>query len=267
MTHYHLIGIGGTGLSAIARILFEKGHQVSGSDMVLSPLAENFIEMGIKVDIGHDANNVAGADVVIHSSAIPTSNPEIQAALSAGIPVLKRKDFLPTLTENKKVIAVAGTHGKTTTTAMIAWCLSKLGEDPSYVVGGTIKNLGNNAHAGQGDYFVIEADEYDYMFHGLTPDILIVTNIEYDHPDCFPTELEYQKAFFDLINKIKTGGTLIAFSDNPAVKQLLGKAKEKVNVITYGSGEGCTYRIGSIHHVAENGIEFSLFHAYRKDVI
>ena len=159
MTHYHLIGIGGTGLSAIAHVLLERGNVVSGSDNLLSPLAQELIDLGISVSIGHNENNITGADIIIRSSAIPDNNSEVKAALATGIPILKRRDFLSKLTAGSTVIAIAGTHGKTTTTAMVAWCLSSLGNDPSYVIGGSSKNLGNNAHAGRGKYFVIEADE------------------------------------------------------------------------------------------------------------
>jgi len=188
MTHYYFIGIGGTGLSPIARVLTEQGHQVSGSDLNFSPMAKELQEMGVKVTIGHDAANITGVDMIIRSSAVPDSNVEVIAGRNAHIPVLKRSEFLPLLIGKKDTIAVAGTHGKTTTTAMIALCLMDAGLDPSFVIGGVSKNLGTNAHSGEGKYFVIEADEYDRMFLGLNPKILVVTHIEYDHPDCFRSE-------------------------------------------------------------------------------
>lgn len=261
MAHYHLIGIGGTGLSAIARVLFEKGSTVSGSDMLLSPLAQELIDLGISVFIGHHKNNISGADIVIRSSAIPGSNPEVKAALAADIPVLKRREFLAELTAGSKVIAVAGTHGKTTTTAMISWCLSALGSDPSYVIGGSAKNLGGNAHAGKGKYFVIEADEYDRMFLGLTPDILVITNIEHDHPDCFPTAEEYLDSFLELIRKIKSNGTLIVCADNSGINQLLAKMERKQKTITYGTSSKCDYKIDNIHHTPGCGVDFILENA------
>lgn len=158
MKHFHFIGIGGTGLSAIARVLLERGAQVSGSDLVLSPNAQELAAMGVKVTIGHAKENIAGADIVIRSSAIPPENIEIVTAIAKGIPVMKRSQFLGELTHGKKVIAVAGTHGKTTTSAMITWALTRLGQDPSYIVGSEVKNLKSNAHHGNGEYFVIEAD-------------------------------------------------------------------------------------------------------------
>lgn len=258
MTHYHLIGIGGTGLSPIARVLLERGHQVSGSDMLLSPMAQELRELGARVLIGHDAGNIAGADVVIRSSAIPDSNPEVAAALQAGIPVLKRVDFLKDLTAGQQVIAVAGTHGKTTTTAMLAWCLQQLGVDPSFVVGGQVKDLHKNAHAGQGDYFVIEADEYDGMFLGLRPDYLVVTNIEHDHPDCYPTPASYFQAFLKLARLVQPGGKLVACADHPRAAELMGLVNTALTVIPYGTAPDLPYRLSSIHHDHGCGVVFDL---------
>jgi len=258
MAHYHFIGIGGTGLSPIARVLLERGHQVSGSDLILSPSAQELRDMGIIVSIGHDAANINNADVIIRSSAIPDANVEVVAGKAAGIPVIKRVDFLTELTAGKKVIAVAGTHGKTTTTAMIAWCLSQIGLDPSYVIGGISKNLGKNAHAGSGDYFVIEADEYDGMFLGLKPDVLIVTIVEHDHPDCYPTLESYFDAFRKLIGLIKPGGLLIADGDQPGVRRLLDASDPSLQKITYGTGGSADYLIENVRHSSGCGVSFDL---------
>jgi UDP-N-acetylmuramate--alanine ligase len=263
MMHYHLIGIGGTGLSAIARVLFEKGNIVSGSDMQVSPLTQELIDLGIQVFIGHNAKNIAGADLIIRSSAIPDNNPEIIAALDANIPLLKRREFLSELTAGLKVLAIAGTHGKTTTTSMIVWCLSEMGLDPSYVVGGTVKNLAKNAHSGKGKYFVIEADEYDRMFLGLNPDILVITNIEHDHPDCFPTEESYFDAFYELSQNVKPTGKIIAFTDDPGVLSLLKKINGKKEYITYGTSPESDFGIENIAHKPGHGVTFDLrSHAY-----
>jgi UDP-N-acetylmuramate--alanine ligase len=183
MTHIHLIGIGGTGLSAIARVLLEMGHTVSGSDRVESSTTRELRSAGATVYIGHDPENITGSNLVVRSSAIPDDNPEVAAARELRIAVLKRADFLSSLMKGKVCVAVAGTHGKTTTSAMIAWMLTALNQDPSYIVGGVLANLGTNAHSGNGSVFVIEADEYDRMFLGLLPTIEVVTNIEHDHPD------------------------------------------------------------------------------------
>jgi UDP-N-acetylmuramate--alanine ligase len=225
MEHIHLIGIGGTGLSAIARVLLEKGYAVSGSDRAVSPLAEDLRAAGARIYGGHQAANVQGADLVIRSSAIPDDNPEVQAALAAGIPVLKRADFLGRLMAGHVGIAVAGTHGKTTTTAMIAWMLTALGEDPSYIIGGVSKNLGSNAHAGSGQAFVIEADEYDLMFLGLRYQAAVVTSIEHDHPDCFPTEQDYFGAFRDFAGLVPGDGALFICSDDPQAGCLLNELR------------------------------------------
>lgn len=260
MAHYHFIGIGGTGLSPIAKVLLEKGHQVSGSDLVMSPMAKELSDMGVKVSIGHDEKNVFGSDLIIRSSAIPDLNVEVMAGLNAHVPVVKRSEFLEYLTDEKEVIAIAGTHGKTTTTAMAAFCLAEYGEDPSYVIGGISKNLGTNAHAGKGKYFVIEADEYDHMFLGLTPSILVVTNIEHDHPDCFPTPEEYFQAFADLTGKIQQNGLFVACIDHPGVQNLLATAGSHVKTVTYGKEEKSDFRISDIHHDPGCGVSFRVHH-------
>src|SRR5512138_533026 len=196
MTHVHFIGIGGSGLSAIARLLLESGYTVSGSDRALTPFADEVRKAGASVYVGHHPRNIEGADWVVRSSAITEDNPEVQAAKRMKIPVYKRADFLGELMADKKGIAIAGTHGKTTTTAMTAWVLSELGRDPSFIAGGVLNNLKVNAPAGKGSAFVIEADEYDNMFLGLKPQIEVVTSLEHDHPDIFPT-LEAMYASFE----------------------------------------------------------------------
>jgi UDP-N-acetylmuramate--alanine ligase len=235
MTRIHLIGIGGTGLSAIARVLLEMGHTVSGSDRADSLLSRDLQSAGVTVHIGHNPMNITGAELVVRSSAIPDDNPEVAAARAARIPVLKRADFLASLMEGKTVIAIAGTHGKTTTSAMIAWMLSALSQNPSFIVGGVLKNLGTNACYGKGPAFVIEADEYDRMFLGLKPDIEVVTNIEHDHPDCYPTLADLQAAFMEFVQHLPAGGTLIACSEDPGAYALLSQAKNiGKSVIGYG---------------------------------
>ena len=223
----HLIGIGGTGLSAIARVLLESGCQVSGSDQQLSPLARSLQEAGIRVYMGHRAENILGAELVIRSSAIRDDNVEVQAALAAGIPVLKRSDFLGKLMENQFGIAIAGTHGKTTTTAMVAWMLTVLKQDPSYIIGGVALNMGSNAHAGNGQVFVIEADEYDRMFLGLHPKVAVVTNVEHDHPDCYPTAEEFYRAFQDFVRCLAPQGWLAVCVDDLGAARLAEDARQE----------------------------------------
>jgi UDP-N-acetylmuramate--alanine ligase len=235
MTRIHLIGIGGTGLSAIARVLLEMGHTVSGSDRVESSFTRDLQSAGVTISIGHHAENVRDADMVVRSSAIPDGNPEVKAARALRIPVLKRADLLGILMDGKTGIAVAGTHGKTTTTSMIAWMLTTLGLDPSFITGGVLANLGVNARAGKGSTFVIEADEYDHMFLGLKPAIEVVTNIEYDHPDCYPTPTDFQAAFVEFMYRLPSKGTLVACSEDTGARDLMEKAKKLgKTVIPYG---------------------------------
>ncbi len=222
----HLIGIGGSGMSAIALVLLQSGYSVSGSDRQKSPLVQSLEEAGARVYIGHKAEHIHGAQLIVRSSAIRDDNPEVQAGLKAGIPVMKRADFLGRLTEGKRVVAVAGSHGKTTTTAMIAWLLKSLGEDPSYIIGGVSINLGNNAHAGKGGTFVIEADEYDHMFLGLNPDIAVVTNVEHDHPDCYPTPEDFYQAFATFTRRMAADGILIANGEDAGAARLLKETSD-----------------------------------------
>lgn len=242
MTHYHFIGIGGTGLSAIARVLLEKGNEVSGSDRVLSPLARELQDLGVNISIGHDAAHVFGADKVIRSSAVKDDNPEVVAARNAGIPVIKRNEFLRELVGEQRVIAIAGTHGKTTTTSMMAWVLHALGLDPSYVIGSIARDLGTNAHFGSGDWFVIEADEYDNMFLGLDPAFSIVTFMEHDHPDFFPTLDDYRKAFIQFIRRTQAGGTVLLCRDETGSFSLQAEISSLVKARTYGFHPESTYR-------------------------
>jgi len=260
MTHYHFIGIGGTGLSPIARFLLEKGHQVSGSDVHMSPNLQELEKSGVPIFLGHQPHQIEGADVIIRSSAIPDSNVEVQAGMRKGIPVLKRKEILAELTGDKKVIAIAGTHGKTTTTAMTSWCLHSLNLDPSYIIGGISKNLGTNAHAGKGDYFVIEADEYDHMFLGLSPTILVITTIEHDHPDYFPTKEDYFDAFVELVGRIQPKGTLLVYGDHPVSAKLMGISRGDYTKLNYGKSSLCDFQITHVHHQPRGGTGFDLIY-------
>jgi UDP-N-acetylmuramate--alanine ligase len=234
MTSVHFIGIGGSGLSAIARLLLESGYVITGSDREMTSFATDLQKAGATVNVGHDPENISGADWVVRSSAIPDDNPEVIAAHQAGIPVYKRSDFLGRLMDKKVGIAIAGTHGKTTTTAMIAWALTEAGSDPSFIVGSVMLNLGVNAHAGQGNTFVIEADEYDHMFLGLKPRIEVITNLEHDHPDCFPTIEELLQAFNSFVDLLPIDGTLIVSADDPGTASLVTRARNaNKEVIAY----------------------------------
>jgi len=261
MKHVHLIGIGGTGLSAIALLLKEQGYTVTGSDRTLSPLAQQLMDHGVTVFTGHDGQNVQHADIVVRSSAVPDDNPEVIAAIEAGIPVMKRSEFLGGLLEGKNTIAVAGTHGKTTTTAMIAWCLSKMGKDPSYIIGGVAKNLGTNAHAGSGNDFVIEADEYDNMFLGLKPNIEVVCTLEHDHPDFFPTPASYNEAFIRFVQRLVPGGTLITCADDRGAGWLARNHwREDILTQTYGAHAKSDLRASGLAVNTLGGFSFTVTH-------
>ncbi|OGN94478.1 MAG: UDP-N-acetylmuramate--L-alanine ligase [Chloroflexi bacterium RBG_13_50_21] len=230
----HFIGIGGTGLSAIARVLLESGYHVTGSDRALSPLAKNLQAEGVRINIGHRAANIEGAQVVVRSSAIPDDNVEVVEAQKKGIPVLKRSEFLSSLMDEHYGIAVAGTHGKTTTTAMIAWMLTYMKQDPTFIAGGVLVNTGTNAHAGKGQAFVIEADEYDHMFLGLRPKLAVITNIEHDHPDCYPTKEDFFNAFDEFALQVGSDGTLLVCANDHSALRLGRMARQRgQKVYTY----------------------------------
>ncbi len=238
MTQVHFIGIGGSGLSAIARLLLERGYTVTGSDRAFSPLTADLQKIGATIYLGHAAENVSDADWVVRSSAIPDHNPEVLAALGRGIPVYKRADYLGRLMEDKIGIAIAGTHGKTTTSAMLAWTLSQLGQDPSFIVGGVLSNLGVNARSGQGPAFVIEADEYDRMFLGLKPRFEVVTNVEHDHPDSYPTPADFQAAFVDFVKLVPADGALVICGEDMGSNELMAEARHiRKRVVAYRIAE------------------------------
>lgn len=236
--HLHLVGIGGAGMSAIARVLLGRGYRVSGSDRQLNQQTAELQSSGATIYEGHLADHINGADVVVISSAVPADNPEVVAARQLGIPILKRSDLLGQLMDNSIGIAVAGTHGKTTTTGLIATILIEAEMDPTVIVGGVVPSFGSNGRYGEGPYFVVEADEYDHMFLGLRPEVAVITNIEHDHPDMFPTPEAYRSAFHAFVELLPPGGRLIACEDDPGVQQLLAELSlAEVEVTTYGLGK------------------------------
>lgn len=240
----HCLGIGGFGINPIARVMHQMGYRVSGCDMQESALLPPLREMGIPIEIGHDAAHLDRftPDALVVSSAVTPDNVEVRAARERGIPVYKRSDILGVLMQDKIGIAVAGTHGKTTTTAILAHLLSEVGRDPTYIIGGVSRDLGANARAGKGEAFVIEADEYDRMFLGLRPKIIVLTSLEMDHPDMF-SSLEDVRALFDeFIALLPADGKLIACYDDPGVRRIiLDRWKNDQQVLIYGLNMDCEW--------------------------
>lgn len=236
----HIIGIGGTGMSPIAAVLNDMGASVSGSDRAESVYTQDLRSRGIQVMIPQAAENIKDPDLVFYSSAIHDDNPELSEARKRGIPVLKRREFLSFMLAGRKTIAIAGSHGKSTTTSMMTWVLTRLGLAPGFIVGSNMKDLGRNASAGESDYFVIEADEYDNMFLGLEPFAAALTKVEYDHPDCFPTPELYFTAFQNFLNKTTADGFILLNADDPNQQQLTLPAERKA--YRYGMEKACDFR-------------------------
>jgi UDP-N-acetylmuramate--alanine ligase len=240
-TRIHLVGIGGSGLSAIAVLLLELGFSVSGSDQRPNDATVELARRGVKIHRGHHGQQVTGADLLLISSAIPDNNPEVVAARAARIPVLKRQEFLGPLMEGRHGIGIAGTHGKTTTTGMIAVILLRAGFDPSFIIGskvpvGPAEGMPSQAlaaRAGQGP-FVIEADEYEGMFLGLRLEVAVVTNVEWDHVDCYPTPRAFADAFRQFVGHLPQGGLLLLCADDAGALALRDAARPGVTVQTYG---------------------------------
>jgi len=252
----HIVGIGGIGLSAIARVLLARGAQVSGSDLNASPITEELAKLGAKIFIGHRAENVGEVDLVLVTSAAPADNPEIVQAARRGIRIGKRYDFFPELTAGKTTIAVAGTHGKTTTTGMIATILVDADLDPDVIVGGIIPELNGNARAGRGRYFVIEADEYGSAFLGLRPAVAIVTSIEMDHPDIFRDVDAVAQAFREFMALVPRDGLIVGCGDSERVARELQSAAAQT--IQYGFGEPNDWRATGIRLNADGGSDFTV---------
>lgn len=257
--HIHIIGVGGFGMSAIARVLHENGFTVTGSDRAMSDLALALQADGVRVFEGHAAQNTTGAELVLMSSAVPEDNPEVVAARAAHIPVLERRDFIATLTAHRQTIAIAGTHGKTTTTAMLSHVLREAGLEPSYIVGGILGNTGTNAGAGDGDYFIIEADEYGYMFLGLDPQIAVVTNVEYDHPDFFASPDDLLLAFRLFVEQLRPDGTLFAcMNDDVALAIADERRAALMPVQTYSVGNNAADWWASDLTAEKGGMRFTV---------
>lgn len=233
--HVHFIGIGGAGLSAIARIMLERGVTVSGSDGADSPTLASLRDMGATVHVGHAADQVAGAETVVVSTAVREDNPEVVATLAAGARLWPRSAGLASVMAGKRTVAVAGTHGKTTTTSLLTSALLAAGADPTYAVGGDFAASGTNAHDGRGELFVAEADESDGAFLVYRPFGAVVTNVEADHLDHFGTEEAYRAAFDSFLERIEPGGFLVVVVDDPGAADLAVKAEvQGISVLRVG---------------------------------
>ncbi len=255
----HIVGIGGAGMSAIARVLHGRGVAVQGSDRRASSLTAALQVEGIEVAIGHAPEHVWGADLVLASSAVPEDNVELREALARNIPVKRRPDFLGPLTAGYQVIAVAGAHGKTTVTAMISQVMLAAGLDPTYIVGGVITNLDTNAGAGEGPYFVIEADEYRQTFLALEPTIAVVTNVEFDHPDCYPALRHVRFAFGNFVDQVESDGLVIACGDDEIAHALaVSRHASGGQVMFYGrdANEDYVWRACNVEPNDKGGIRF-----------
>ncbi|MGW4381952.1 UDP-N-acetylmuramate--L-alanine ligase [Kitasatospora sp. NPDC004531] len=245
----HFIGIGGAGMSGLAKILAVRGATVSGSDAKESDTVRALRELGATVFVGHAAEHLpAGTSSVVVSSAIRADNPELVAARERGVPVVHRSDALAALMGGRRALAVAGTHGKTTTTSMLAVSLAELGLEPSYAIGGDLDLPGSNAHHGAGEIFVAEADESDRSFHKYAPEVAIVLNVELDHHANYASMEEIYESFETFVGRIVPGGTLVVSADHEGARELTRRVAGRagLNVVTVGAAEDADVRVLSV---------------------
>jgi UDP-N-acetylmuramate--alanine ligase len=246
--HIHFVGIGGAGMSGIAEVLRNLGYLISGSDIADSPTLRRLAELGIQTFVGHAAANVIGADAVVTSTAVQQDNPEVLAARKRKIPIVPRAVMLAELMRLKQGIAIAGTHGKTTTTSLVASILAEGGLDPTFVIGGRLNSAGANAKLGAGDYIVVEADESDASFLNLLPVMAVVTNIDADHMDTYGHDFNrLKKAFLEFLHRMPFYGTAILCIDDEAVRSILPQVQ--CPVTTYGFGEDAQVRAVDVQAV------------------
>ena len=243
--HIHFVGVGGAGMSGIAEVLANQGFEVSGSDLTASATTRRLTEKGVRVTLGHAAENVQGADAVVVSTAVKEDNPEVIAARERHVPIVPRAQMLAELMRLKQGIAIAGTHGKTTTTSLVASCLAEAGLDPTFVIGGRLNSAGANARLGQGDYLVAEADESDASFLFLSPVIAVITNIDQDHMDTYGQDFgKLKQAFVDFVHRLPFYGVAVMCSDDPHVREILPAIAKQV--VTYGFAPGANIRAENI---------------------
>src|ERR1700719_3090346 len=243
----HFVGIGGIGMSGLAEVLANLGYHVQGSDVADSANVRRLRDKGIDVALGHDARNLDGADVVVVSSAVKRDNPELLAARAQRLPVVRRAEMLAELMRLKRCIAVAGTHGKTTTTSLVAALTDAGGFDPTVINGGIINAYGTNARLGEGDWMVVEADESDGTFLRLTADIAIVTDVDPEHLDHFKTFDAVQEAFRAFVENVPFYGFAVMCTDHPVVQALVGRIEDR-RIITYGENPQADVRLADLDH-------------------
>ncbi len=255
--HIHFVGIGGIGMSGIAEVLLNLGYAVSGSDLALSETTQRLQNGGATIFRGHDAAHVAGADVVVVSSAVKPDNPEVLMARERRIPVIPRAEMLAELMRMKYGVAVAGTHGKTTTTSLIATILAQGGLDPTVVIGGRLNSLGSNAQLGQGDYLVAEADESDGSFLLLSPTIGVVTTLDAEHLDYYRDLSAIQDAFVQFVNRVPFYGCSVICLDQPHIQSIVPRMKKRY--VTYGMISQADYVVREIDFVGTRS-RFDVYH-------
>src|SRR5882672_6637788 len=244
----HFVGIGGIGMSGIAEVLANLGYTVTGSDVAEGGNVKRLRDKGIKVAIGHDAKNISGVDVIVVSSAIRRDNPELIAARAQRLPVVRRAEMLAELMRLKRCVAIAGTHGKTTTTSLVAALVDAGGFDPTVINGGIINAYGTNARLGEGDWMVVEADESDGTFLKLPADVAIVTNVDPEHLDHFKTFEAVQEAFRAFVENVPFYGFAVMCTDHPVVQSLVGRIEDR-RIITYGENLQADVRLADLDHV------------------
>ncbi|HEX6897374.1 MAG TPA: UDP-N-acetylmuramate--L-alanine ligase [Bryobacteraceae bacterium] len=237
----HFVGIGGIGMSGIAEVLLNLGYKISGSDLKRSAVTDRLRELGATIFEGHAAENVTGAEVVVTSSAINPANPEVVEAAKLHVPVIQRAEMLAELMRLKYGIAIAGMHGKTTTTSMVAAVLAAGGLDPTVVVGGRVDAMGSNARLGRSQYLVAEADESDRSFLKLSPILSVVTNIDREHMDCYRNMQDVKRAFLDFMDRVPFYGMVVVCNDDPVLRRLLEKIRRRT--VTYGTRKGSDFLV------------------------
>ncbi len=243
----HFVGIGGIGMSGIAEILLSQGFEISGSDRSLSEITNRLSDLGMKIYEGHSPENLHDADVLVYSSAVHTDNPEVKAAIERKIPIIKRSEMLAECMRMKYGIGIAGTHGKTTTTSMVGLTLTEGGIDPTIIVGGKLSGLGGtNARLGEGEYIVVEADEFDRTFLKLTPTIAAITTLEKEHLDTYKDLDDIKTAFIEFANKVPFYGFVVLCLDEPALQDIIPSLEKKI--ITYGLTTQADVRAVDISH-------------------